>query len=121
MKANNIEDVKLLSNTIQNFPINEIYKLNAAFIYLGLMYPNLKYLIILKFIKFLRGYSGLEVFFIELQKREPNTCRQLILQTANHCLRDKDREDKDSVGGFSQREIDLFLNFYEKQYHKKFI
>lgn len=56
----------------------------------------------------LRGARGRVAFIKEHYRREPQKALALWKQTADHVLKGKDREDRDSVGGWSQREIDLF-------------
>jgi hypothetical protein len=40
----------------------------------------------------------------------PKVARETIENTARHALSGKDREDRNSVGGFSQREINLITD-----------
>lgn len=49
--------------------------------------------------------AKLRGFYVRL----PNEAAHLITETARHMRHGKDREDADSVGGFSQREFDLIV------------
>ncbi|MGA4550626.1 hypothetical protein [Methylorubrum aminovorans] len=60
----------------------------------------------------LRGEAGKARFLVELYRRDPAGALTLWAQTCEHVLHGKDREDANSVGGWSQREIDLFLECF---------
>lgn len=55
-----------------------------------------------------RGRAGLMAFFQHLQRRRPDLLSAAIRETAEHVGWGIDLEDETSVGGWSQREIDLF-------------
>lgn len=60
----------------------------------------------------LRGETRKAVFLAELYRRDPAGALLLWEQTCSHVLNGRDREDANSVGGWSQREIDLFLDCF---------
>lgn len=60
----------------------------------------------------LRGEARKAFFLAELYRQDPAGALTLWEQTCSHVLKGKDREDADSVGGWSQREIDLFVRCF---------
>lgn len=57
-------------------------------------------------VKRLRGTNGMLAFFLSLKTRSPDTLNMWWADTLAHIHFGKDTEDADSVGGWSQREID---------------
>ncbi len=55
----------------------------------------------------LRGTGGMLALFLNLKQRSPDVVTMWFADTLNHLHLGKDTEDTDSVGGWSQREIDL--------------
>lgn len=89
------EKVIFLTNTIQ----------------FGLMNAPVLLNIVLKGLKATRGRNGLLAFFKKMYARpdQANILAGMIADTRAHLFNGKDTEDKDSVGGFSQRELDLLF------------
>ena len=48
-------------------------------------------------------------FFDAMARMQPDALNETLNQILDHMLRGTDREDKDSVGGWSQRELDMFV------------
>ncbi len=61
-------------------------------------------------IRLVRGQTGVENFLRFLWKKSPDTVHVMHYETALHSVYGKDAEDSDSVGGWSQREIDLLVD-----------
>jgi hypothetical protein len=49
--------------------------------------------------------------FVGYFTRLPDMASEIVQQTADHAVRGRDTEDADSVGGFSQREMDAITGF----------
>lgn len=60
-------------------------------------------------VKKTKGVGGLLFFFADLQKRSPDVLAMWWADTLHHMHLGKDTEDADSVGGWSQREIDMLV------------
>lgn len=54
-----------------------------------------------------------EILFTMLKDHAQDDMDNLLMDTCNHILFGNDTEDEDSVGGFSQREIDLVTGLLE--------
>lgn len=54
------------------------------------------------------GHRAVILFFQQLYKRDPQPALDMWAQTIGHMRTGKDREDAHSVGGWSQRELDIF-------------
>jgi hypothetical protein len=72
---------------------------------LGLMLPRGKLRIAMWFFRTPRARS---VFMQQMFQRDEPATLNLWEQTLLHMTSGKDREDTDSVGGWSQRELDIF-------------
>ena len=77
----------------------------------GLMRPSAWLRIPLKFIKWRHGTMGIYVF---VSKAGQSFSNSMINQTFVWMLEGHDAEERISIGGFSQREIDLIVGAYEK-------
>lgn len=56
-----------------------------------------------------KGTNGMLHFFVNMNKRSPDTVTEWFVDTLRHLHFGKDTEDRPSVGGWSQREIDLLV------------
>lgn len=54
-----------------------------------------------------RGEQGVRNFFTSLRTLHADAFNSLVVDTVYHCAWGQDGVDQDSVGGWSQREIDL--------------
>lgn len=59
------------------------------------------------FAKKRHGQNAMSLLVSIFQKKSPESVQAFWDQTITHIRTGKDREDRDSVGGFSQREINL--------------
>ena len=75
-----------------------------------LMQPTQAWVGVLVWVAKRRGKASLQKF-LEITDGQPNSTfvRDVYVQTIRHIIHGKDREDRDSVGGFSQREMDLIV------------
>lgn len=111
-RASSREDVAALSVAMRGLPDDD--KLRGLVIAhaTGLMLPR-GILRLGLWLVGLRGGARKALFLAELYRRDAAGALTLWDQTCSHVLNGKDREDADSVGGWSQREIDLFLACFE--------
>lgn len=109
IRANRLEDVALLVRCFTTMPRDDEWKIAAVVYDLGLMRLQ-NWPFSLWLIRNLRGRQGVFTFWHRLALRVPDTVHQFIIDTADHIAHGHDREDRDSVGGLSQREIDLLLS-----------
>ena len=96
-----ITDLEALPHPLRLVLLVQIWKL-------GLMRPKgfaLRFLF--WFAKRMRGDKGLPIMLKALEQKDPAAVQSFWDQTIAHIRNGKDREDMDSVGGFSQSEIDL--------------
>lgn len=110
IKANSIEDIRLLASCFLTIPQENKWIVMARVYELGLM--NFKG-ITGWLVRLLRKYKeGVGVFhlFNYLNKSNPKEIDKCIEDTIYHIVKGEDDEDSDSVGGWSQREIDLILS-----------
>ena len=77
----------------------------------GLMKPSWWVRLPLKFIKWLRGSQGIYAFVVKAGQPFSDS---MINQTFAWMLDGHDTEERTSIGGFSQREIDLIVDGYKK-------
>lgn len=110
IRASNPHDVWRLGLAIMNTSDRHKPDLLAALHHLGLMKAEGGiFRISLAVVGTMKGRPGLLAFFRHLQKRKPSVIDAMIAQTVYHAVHGNDREDADSMGGWSQREIDLLL------------
>lgn len=109
-KANSKEDVKLLAQRIRDTPTEDRCQLIADCVFLGLMYINDPYTSdTLEVMKKHNQENAVFMFFNLYEKLNPGFIDSFIEDVYNHIVNGKDTVDQDSVGGWSQREIDTFL------------
>jgi hypothetical protein len=110
IKANSEEDLKLLAKAFLTTPRETYWVLMAKVHQLGLMRFRGFNKILLELLKKIRGEEYIFYFFNLLDKVYPKGVEEALYETARHIVNGKDTEDEDSVGGWSQREIDLLLS-----------
>ncbi len=107
LKANCRADVVDLARAIATTPERLLPAVLAEVYFLGLMLPRELWLApFFWFVRKARGRAGMHRFFALLHRRHPEITRQWIADTARHITEGHDTEDDDSIGGWSQREID---------------
>jgi len=97
------------SKAIDSFNQNQKIIFMANVFEHGLMNAPFPTNLMIGFVKKFRKRSGLEHMFNILTCRSGNIVNSLIAETKTHMLYGYDTEDKDSAGGFSQREINLLF------------
>jgi hypothetical protein len=106
-KANSAHDVLWLSFCLQRVPVHQRLIVVAHIYDLGLMQFRGPMGLLLSLVRRLRGTIGISAFFERYSRHNPGPVLQgLLVETAMHVAKGHDREDADSVGGWSQREID---------------
>lgn len=114
IKANSVTDLEILASYIRNIPKEDRCQLAAVIVHLGLMkspLPEVQRSI--ELMKETGGVKALEYFFQFLSIVDPKTLDTTLADTIKHLTEGNDIEDIDSVGGWSQREINLLLNNYQ--------
>lgn len=108
------QDIELLSKCLLTAPREDWWRVNAVVYDLGLMKPrNTIDRFIFWIAKKMGGDDGFDRFFEILHERSPETEAKLMQSTVDWVLNGVDREDPDSAGGWSQREVDLLLSRIE--------
>lgn len=118
VKASSRQDIEALAEAIRGVEKEASCQLAAVIVDLGLMrlrYEEPQVAGAMEMLKNVRGRRGLIDFFTFLWVLEPDTLTEFKEDIIFHILSGKDTEDSDSVGGWSQREIDLLLSNYEFQ------
>lgn len=116
IKASTRSDlVWLIQYLTDIFPEQHRFELHEYTLNFGLMrthwWVKLCFWIIEKCDKF---RSGARAEFFRKIHQDTNVGGESLQQLVDHILTGKDTEDKDSVGGFSQREIDLLVSILLK-------
>jgi len=96
-------------NAIDSFNENQKIIFMANIFEHGLMNASFPTNLMIGFVKKHRKRVGLEHMFNILVHRSGKLVDSLIAETKNHMLHGYDTEDKNSAGGFSQREINLLF------------
>ena len=105
--ANNSDDVRELAMGLANLPACQV----LAHVHdLGLVRMPRSWLgVLMAILRKVRGTAGMRTFFVDLSIRDPDLVRDWMADTLAHVVDGCDLEDFDSVGGWSQREIDLLI------------
>lgn len=110
MKATSHKDITCLAFGLASVKEVDRWKIVATVHMLGLMkFKSRTFRFFLWLIRRVRGKAGVFAFFEQLQKRSQETIDEFLEQTVMHIMNGEDTEDADSVGGLSQRELDLLL------------
>lgn len=110
MKATSHKDITCLAFGLASVKEEDRWKIVATVHMLGLMkFKSRTFRFFLWLIRRVRGKQGVFNFFAQLQQRSPETVTDFLEQTIMHIMNGIDIEDPDSVGGLSQRELDLLL------------
>lgn len=114
MQASNYQDVMTVAFRLLSVAKEDRWKIVATVYDLGLMrFRSPLFRACLWIVVKLQGRAGLFAFFQQLQKKAPEEIDNFLQQTATHIVDGKDLEDKYSVGGLSQREMNLLLQALE--------
>ena len=109
-KANSKKDVARLAQRIRDTPADNRWQLAAEIVYLGLMnFREAPIQDIIKHARYTKNIKALYAFFTVFDVMEKQIIDFFIEDTAKHAINGNDTEDEDSVGGWSQREIDLLV------------
>jgi hypothetical protein len=107
--ASSKEDVKLLATCFYTIPIEDKWKIVAKTYDLKLMkFRGLGFPLWLA--NKIKGKTGVYQFFKILSEKAPDYIDNCIEDTIRHIVNGKDTTDPASVGGWSQKEIDLLLD-----------
>lgn len=101
-------DVKLLAGCFLTTPKEDQWKIIAKVYDLGIMkFRGIGW--ILWTLKKLKGSAGIFQFFKILSEKSPKSIDKCIEDIIIHIVKGKDTTDPNSIGGWSQKEIDLLL------------
>ena len=106
-RANNISDLRSLAADLNNLPLPQKIAVGAHLLDAGLMRMSGVLLGMQWLLKRARGYKGAYAFMIRTSADHPQQFKAFWEDTSNHILNGKDTEDTDSVGGYSQREVNM--------------
>lgn len=110
-KANQIEDVMWLADTLDGLPPDIKLDLLLWVTEKGYMIPNIVQRTIEYFIHKWRGNAGVENYRRILWSSHPETYKAAWDDFIRHLEFGTDRIDPDSVGGYSQSELDSIHEF----------
>lgn len=109
-KANSKEDVARLAQRVRDTPAEDRWQLAADVVYLGLMnFREAPIQDIIKHARYTENIDAIYAFFAVFDAMERQFINDFVEDTAEHAINGRDIEDEDSVGGWSQREIDLLV------------
>jgi hypothetical protein len=116
-RASDRDDLRRLANDIRDVPGPNRPTLVAAINAAGLMKGPLWWRLAARLVQ-LRHWCSLFDAYYRIYRaphpKAPQVVDALLDDTARHAQFGDDREDEDSVGGFSQREIDILATILEK-------
>ena len=87
----------------------EKIRLTAFVISEGLMRAPFPIGMLFGLVRWRHGKIGVKNVILKYAKDHEASVLEMFEQTLHHMVYGKDREDSDSVGGFSQREINMIL------------
>ncbi len=104
-------DVRRLAERIDGMNDAELKQFIPAIFTVGLMYPSWWFQKVLQFVKWKQKIDDLDVWRLLLnQPKGAALLKDMQRQTVDHILAGKDREERRSIGGWSQREINYASN-----------
>ena len=107
--ATKTEDVTRLAMNFATTPSSDYWRVLGHVYDLGLMRFRGPLGWVLRLSR-LKGNAGVFQFFKILQDRFPDVVKDCMLATIDHMVVGTDKSDNRSVGGWSQREIDLLTS-----------
>ena len=108
--ADSVDEVFDLAHTMACLPVEQSMKALSLVFQRGLMVPGFFGRQMLKLVLFIRGQAGVNSVFRIFGKNHSKLAENLWLDVAHCVLIGTDTEDSFSCGGWSQREIDIFVN-----------
>ena len=109
--SNSKTDVFRLAERIKNLNEAELRQFMPPLFAMGVMYPSLWFQQVLRLIKWRRRVDDLGAWRLLLsQPRASKVLLNIQRATVEHIMSGKDREERNSVGGWSQREINFASN-----------
>lgn len=110
INANSEEDVRRLAQAFLDTPDEDIWKAVAKVYSLGLYRFRGLMVPIMKLVKVIKGDSYLFAFFKAMQDHFPKHLKEdYLYEIIRHIVLGNDKIDEDSVGGWSQEEINKLL------------
>lgn len=109
IRANRLDDMKLLARMVRAVAPTDQYKLAAVVFDLDLMRFPWYLQPLVAWVRRRKGRAGLMTYFKTMTTKQPKFVTDFVEQTAVHIESGRDREDRDSVGGLSQREVDVLI------------
>lgn len=110
IKANSKEDIRKLAEAFRTIPREQYWIIMAKVHQLRLMKFTGCVGFLFKYMIKFRGEESIFFFFNRLDKIYPKAVEEALYETIRHIVNGKDVQDEDSIGGWSQREIDLLLS-----------
>jgi hypothetical protein len=107
--------IRALASNLRLLPRDRRTVLAGYLMAEGLMFPPIHLWPIFWVLRRIRGKQGLYNFVAILSQIYPRAIDGIIADTAKHMLDGRDTEDADSVGGFSQRELNLIVRYLNSQ------
>lgn len=107
--ANDRSDVDAMVEGFRHIHPANRWKFVAAVHQLGLMQGRGLLRLVIGIVKWCHGTTGVNLLMRRLWDKSPSTINGFFEQTLEHFQHGHDREDRDSIGGLSQREWDLLL------------
>jgi hypothetical protein len=111
--ANNRGSVSRLAMNLSTTPLDQAPPVLAAIYSQGLMRPEWQLRLMAWFgmrMRRMTPFQAYLVIFHTFLQKDREVVREALTGVVRHCLRGTDLEDEDSVGGWSQREIDLLTS-----------
>lgn len=108
--ASKKEDVARLAHNFATTPSSDYWKVLGHVHDLGLMRFRGINRPLVWILRKVRGTAGVLALFRILDQCLPGSMNEMMLDTIKHMLTGKDREDPNSFGGWSQREIDALTS-----------
>lgn len=110
LDATSKDDIGKLGIMLASTPSSEYWKVLGHVYDLGLMrYRGINGWALWVLQK-VHGTAGVLMFFKKLGEQRPDEMKLHIAATIEHVVLGQDTEDPKSFGGWSQREVDLFLS-----------
>lgn len=109
-RASSKEDLKNLALALKDLPAEQMVAVQSTVTAEGLMLVPFPFNLVFSFIEWRHGKQNAHrAFWTRIYNQDPASFGRLFGDTIRHMLLGKDREEKTSVGGFSQRELDIVI------------
>lgn len=110
--ANSRTEIEDFVRALHGLPLEERRRAILMLYEMQTMRPDPSSSAIIGTVRFFGGERG-ERWLFDWLLKSPHRVERIWRETLEHILDGEDREDEDSVGGWSQREIDLFVHAFE--------